>query len=79
MTGDLDEAELKKLVPAGRFGEPEEGGRPGGFPCFACRFLATWGGDFNKRWIIYLIERYMNRVVITGMGIYSCIGRIWRR
>ena len=24
MTGDLDEAELKKLVPAGRFGEPEE-------------------------------------------------------
>lgn len=24
MTGDLDEGELKKLVPAGRFGEPEE-------------------------------------------------------
>lgn len=24
MTGDLNEAELKKLVPAGRFGEPEE-------------------------------------------------------
>lgn len=24
MTGDLNEAELKKLIPAGRFGEPEE-------------------------------------------------------
>lgn len=24
MTGDLDENELKKLIPAGRFGEPEE-------------------------------------------------------
>lgn len=24
MTGDLDESDLKKLVPAGRFGEPEE-------------------------------------------------------
>lgn len=24
MTGDLDEAELKKLIPAGRFGTPEE-------------------------------------------------------
>ena len=24
MTGDLDEVELKKLVPAGRFGTPEE-------------------------------------------------------
>ena len=24
MTADLNEAELKKLVPAGRFGEPEE-------------------------------------------------------
>ena len=25
MTADLDEAELKKLIPAGRFGRPEEG------------------------------------------------------
>lgn len=24
MTGDLDEGELKKLIPAGRFGTPEE-------------------------------------------------------
>ena len=24
MTADLDEAELKKLIPAGRFGRPEE-------------------------------------------------------
>ena len=24
MTADLDEAELKKTIPAGRFGQPEE-------------------------------------------------------
>lgn len=50
MTGDLDEAELKKLVPAGRFGEPEEVADLVA-SLFRRRFLYYGGGDFNKRWI----------------------------
>ena len=38
------------------------------------------GGGFHQRRTIYLkkkhrIDKIMKRVVITGMGIYSCIGK----
>ena len=78
MTKDLNENELKNLIPLNRFGLPEEVAEVVCFLASDKSILYYRGGHFGKRRIIHIIcscFKFMNRVVITGIGIYSSIGK----
>jgi len=73
MTQEFDEGQLKAMIPANRFGEAEEVADLVAFLASKKSSYIT-GEVININGGILFLNKMENRVVITGMGIYSCIG-----
>ena len=73
MTQDIDHTEHKDRIPARRFGKPHE-------VAATVRFLASDDASYITGQVLSVNGGYtlkyttMKRVVITGIGIYSCMG-----